>query len=182
MTNLPIEQIGKSQRIASKLQVEPDAKVMQGHFRRQTCLKAVQRMGTLTGKPESIEQLVKDGLNDLAQPSQPASPGFGPAYLAALMWWADDLGTIRGLPLGVQQIARKALVGDIGALRWSADTGQTRCGLLSSGKEGLGQAMIVATARGKAKAGNHAGRRNGGEQVEALIPANAVAPTDIGLP
>ena len=80
MTNLPIEQIGKSQRIASKLQVEPDAKVMQGHFRPQTCLKAVQRMGTLAGKPESIEQLVKDGLNDLAQPSQPASPGFGPAY------------------------------------------------------------------------------------------------------
>ena len=80
MTNLPIEQIGKSQRIAPKLHVEPDAKVMPGHFRSQTCLKAVQRMGTLTDKPESIEQFVIDGLNDLAQPRQPASPGFGPAH------------------------------------------------------------------------------------------------------
>src|SRR6266704_296382 len=99
----------------------------------------------------------------------------------ALMWWADDLGTIRGLPLGVQQIPREAEVFDIDALRWSADTGQTRRGLLSSGKKGLSQPMIVATACGKAKTGNHANRGNGGEQMKALIPANAVAPANIGL-
>jgi hypothetical protein len=80
MTNLPIKQISKSQRIAPKLQVEPDAKVMQGHFRGQTCLKAVQGMRALTGKLEGIEQLVIDGLDDLAQPSQPASPVFGPVH------------------------------------------------------------------------------------------------------
>ena len=70
MTNLPVEQVGESQWLAAHLQVEPDAKVMQGHFRGQTCLKAVQGMRALTGKPEGIEQLVIEGLNDLTQPSQ----------------------------------------------------------------------------------------------------------------
>jgi len=39
----------------------------------------------------------------------------------------------------------------------------------------------MATARGKAKAGDHAGRGHRGEQMQALIPANAIAPADIGL-
>src|SRR5205823_12970441 len=42
--------------------------------------------------------------------------------------------------------------------------------------------VVVATGGSKAKAGNHAGRGNGGEQMKALIPANAIAPADIGLP
>jgi len=70
MTNLPVEQVGESQRLSSKLQVEPDTKVMQGHFRGQACLKAVQRVRALTSQSEGIEQLVVNGLNDLTQPSQ----------------------------------------------------------------------------------------------------------------
>ncbi len=135
MTNLPIEQIGKSQRIAPKLHVEPDAKVMQGHFGPQTCLKAVQRMGTLTGKPKGLEQLARDRFNDLTQSSQPASPVFGPAHLALLVGRADDLGSIRLVPLAMQLIASKAFVGEIDAVCWSAHTGQRRRGKLSSGKK-----------------------------------------------
>ena len=78
-------------------------------------------------------------------------------------------------------LAGKALIGHIDAVSGRADTGQTQRGLLASGKEGLGQAMVVATARSKTKASNHAAWRNGGEQMKALIPANAVAPADVGL-
>src|SRR6266568_4430521 len=181
MTNLPLEQLGKSQRLAPKLHVEPDTKVMQGDFGGQACLKAIQRMGTLTSQPEGIEQRVVRGLNDLTQPSQPASPVLRPAHFAPLVRRADDLRAIAGLPVGMQLIARKAFVSHIDALGWRAHTGQTRCGLLSSGKEGLSQRVVVATGGSKAKASNHAGRGNRGEQVEAFIPANAVAPADIGL-
>lgn len=73
MMNLPVEQVSESQRLSSELQVEPEAKVMQGHFGGQPCLKAIQRVRTLTSQPEGIEQLVVGGLNDLTQPSQPAS-------------------------------------------------------------------------------------------------------------
>ena len=62
MTNLPVEQISESQRLASELHIEPDAKVMQGHFGGQTCLKAVQGMGTLTGKPK--QEILTEALKD----------------------------------------------------------------------------------------------------------------------
>src|SRR5690349_2013229 len=181
MTNLPLEQIGKDQGIAPQLQVEPDAKVMQGHFGRQTCLKAVQGMGTLTGKPKGVEQLAIDRFNDLTQSSQPASPVFGPAHLALLMRRADNLGSILLIPLAMQLIASKACVGDIDALCWNADTGQTWRGLLSSGKKGLGQAVVVTTPCGKPEAGNHPRRGNRGEQMKSFIPANTVAPANSGL-
>src|SRR3989440_12374530 len=181
MTNLPVEQVGESQWLAAHLQVEPDAKVMQSNFRSQACLKAIHGMWALTSQPEGIEQLVIDGLNDLAQPSQPASPRFGPAHFATLMGRADDLRTVTGLPVTMQSIPGEAFVGYIDALSWSADALQTRRGMLASGEKGLSQRMVIATGCGKAKAGDHAGRGNRGEQMEALIPANAIAPADIGL-
>src|SRR5207237_7239239 len=118
MTNLPVEQVSESQGLSSQVQVEPDAKVMQGHFRRQTCLKAMQRMRTLTSQPKGIEQLAIDGLNDLTQSSQPASPGFGPLDLTALMRGADHLSMILLMPVPMQQITCEAKVFHIDALCW----------------------------------------------------------------
>lgn len=70
MMNSPVEQISENQRLTSQLQVEPDAKVIQGYFGGQTCLKAIQCMGTLTSQAKAIEQFVIDRFNDLPQPSQ----------------------------------------------------------------------------------------------------------------
>src|SRR5437660_10547639 len=123
--NSPVKQISESQRVAPKLQVEPEAKVMQGHFRSQACLKAIQSMRTLTSQPKGIEQLAIDGLNNLTQPSQPATPGFRPAHFTALMGRTDDLCTIQVLPALMQPISCKAFVGDIDALGRSTHTGQT---------------------------------------------------------
>src|SRR5256884_7775341 len=138
-------------------------------------------MRTLPRQPEGIEQLIIDGFNDLAQPSQPAPPVFGPAHLAALMGRADHLCAILCLPATMQVIACKAFVGDIDALGWRADTGQARRGMLTRREKGFGQGVVVATGWGKTKASNHASRSNRGEQMKALIPANAVAPADVGL-
>ena len=51
----------------------------------------------------------------------------------------------------------------------------------SCGEKGLGQRMVIATGQSLAKPANHAGRSNRREQMEALIPANAIAPADVGL-
>src|SRR5258708_2255737 len=174
--NSPVKQISESQRLTAKLQVEPEAKVMQGHFGGQTCLKAIQGMGAFTSQPEGIEQLAIDRFNDLAQSCQPASPGLGPAHLTTLMGRTDHFCAVAGLPAAMQLIACKAFVGHIDALSGSADTAQTWRGMLTSSEKGLGQRMVIATARGKAKTGNHPHRGNRGQQMKALIPANAVAP------
>ena len=99
MTTLPGEQLGKSQGITPKLQIEPDTKVMQGDLSRQAGLKTVQGMGTLPSQTEGVVQLVIDALHDLTQSCQPAPPGLGPLLLAALMRRTDDLGPVTGLPV-----------------------------------------------------------------------------------
>src|SRR5947209_20267392 len=100
------------------------------------------RDSLFTSQPEGVEQLAIDGFNDLTQPSQPASPGFGPMNLTALMWGTDHLCPVSGLPVTMQLITCKAFVGQIDALSRSADTVQTRRGKLSRGEKGLGQARV----------------------------------------
>jgi hypothetical protein len=75
---LPLKQVSKSQGLAVQLQIEPDAKVMQPHFSRQTSLKAGQVMRPFSRQAQGVEQLVVDRFDDLPQPSQPATPLFGP--------------------------------------------------------------------------------------------------------
>ena len=74
----------------------------------------------------------------------------------------------------------EAEVFNIDALGGSTDTTQARRGLRSRGEKGVGQNMVIATGGSKSKARNHAERSNRGEQVEALLPADAIAPTAIG--
>ena len=64
MTNSPVKQISESQRLASQVHVEPEAKVMQGHFGGQARLKAVQGMRSLPSEPEGIEQRIVSGFNE----------------------------------------------------------------------------------------------------------------------
>src|SRR5947209_1525784 len=105
-------------------------------------------MGTLTSQPEGIEQFVIDGLDNLPQPSQPASPLFGPAHLAALMGRTDHHCAILYLPAIMQVITSKAFVRHIDALGWCTHAGQARRGMLARGKKGLDQAVVVATRWG----------------------------------
>jgi hypothetical protein len=131
-----------------ELHVKPDAKVKQGDFGRQAHLKAVQRMWTLTGKTKGIEQLVVGRLNDLTQPSQPATPSLGPVHLTALMRRTDDLGPTLLVPEVMHLLARKAFIGHIDALRSRDDTGQRGRRIASHGEKGLSQRVVVATRCG----------------------------------
>src|SRR5436309_891941 len=139
MANSAVKQLSESQRLSSELQVEPDAKVMQSDLCSQACLEAIQRVRTLTSQSEGIEQLVIDRFNDLPQPSQPASPGFGPAHFTALMWGTDHICAVGGLPAAMQQVSCKAFVSYIDALGWGTGAGQARRGRLAHGEKGLGQ-------------------------------------------
>ncbi len=66
-SNLPINQISKSQRSAFELTVEPDAKVMQAHFGSQTGLETTQGMRPFPCQTKDREQFVVDRLDQLAQ-------------------------------------------------------------------------------------------------------------------
>lgn len=182
MTNLPSQQIGESQRLSAKLQVQPDAKIMQPHFGSQASLKAIEGMGSFPNQAEGVEQLVVDGFHDLTQTCQPVPPGFGPFLFTALMGRADNLCGILVKPASMQLISGEAFVGQIDALGGRTGTEQPRAAMVPDGEKGFGQAMVVATGWGKAKASNDSHRRNRGKQMKTLIPANAIAPADIGLP
>ena len=54
MTTLPREQLGKSKRLAAKMPIEPDTKVMQGHFRPQVSLKAGEVVRPFASQAEGI--------------------------------------------------------------------------------------------------------------------------------
>src|SRR5690349_392794 len=100
MKNLPVNQIGKSQRVALKEAIEPDAKVVQTDFRGQACLKSRQGMWTLTSQAEGIEQFFIHRFDQLPQMSQPAAPFFGPSLLTALMGRSNHLGIKTSAPYG----------------------------------------------------------------------------------
>src|SRR5579859_5781239 len=168
MNVLPIKQVGESQWRTSELHIEPEAKVMQGHFGGQARLKAVQGMRPLPRQSKGIEQLIVSGFNDLTQTGQPASPVFGPAPFAPLVRRADDLRIILLSPEAMHLLTGKALIGHIDALRWRTHTGQARGGSVSRGKKGFSQGVDVATGWSKAEAGNHARGSNGGEQMKAF--------------
>ena len=75
----------------------------------------------------------------------------------------------------------EALVGDIGSRRkWTyAREPGVRTG--SHGEEGLCRLLVGARGSTEAKARNHPIWVDGGEQTEALIPPQAVRPSDVGV-
>jgi hypothetical protein len=79
---LPIHQVREGKTGATKLLIEPDAEVVQGHFRRQTSLKAAPSMGTLVAEAEGMMPFVVDGLDELARPGQPAPAPLRPRLVA----------------------------------------------------------------------------------------------------
>lgn len=66
MRKLPSEQIGKGQERSLEMLIQPDAKVVQADFGRQTSLKSGENVWTFS----RVEQLLKNRLNVLTQASQ----------------------------------------------------------------------------------------------------------------
>src|SRR5690348_836973 len=147
--NLPIEQVSKGQWLTTQVNIEPETKVMQTHFGRQTSLKACQIMRPFLPQAEGVEQFVVDRFDDLPQPGQPATPLFGPFPLTALSRGSDDFGSVQLSPLGVRLVSCEALIRHVDAQRLGPDAGQCTGRLSPCRKEGFGQPLIMGTSWAK---------------------------------
>src|SRR5262245_12241216 len=178
--SLPVYQVRKGQPWPAELFIEPDTKIMQRDFCRQTCLKSAEIMGPFAIEAESMPELLLHGLHDLAYSSQPASESLGPRHAAVALRRAEDLGA-RGPPPGlVVGVPLAALVDDIRSTGREALTRQARVGIAPEGKERLRQGLIFGTGRTKAAASDHPPGVDRQEHMEAFLPAQPVAPANIG--
>ena len=143
MTLLPLEHLGKGQRLAAKLDVEPEAKVMQSDFRRQASLKAGKIVRSFASQAEGVEQFVVDGFNHLSQARQPAPPGFGPLLRAALMRSGDDFCPVALTPACMWLLSSKAFIREIDPLGFASHAEQRRRGPRPGGKKGFRQLLIM---------------------------------------
>src|SRR6266516_3081263 len=165
------------------MQVEPDTKIVQSHFRGQTRLKSRQVMRTFTGQTEGIQEFVIDCFDDLPNASQPAPQRFGPAFpLTCLMRRADHLHLLLRLPALLRTSSRKSFIRHICSTSYLPGARQTWCRVLAGSKQGRGQHLIMSTGRSEAKTGNHPVGIDAQQQVEPFIPADAIAPANVGLP
>ncbi len=156
MSCLPLEQLSKSQRSAVELQIEPDAKIVQSHFRSQASLKSRQVMRAFASQAEGVQQLVIDGLNDLPQPGQPATQAFGPVLpFAALMRRSDQIDLILLVPTTSRSLLGLAFVSHIRPLSGQTTAWQLGRRRLASGKQGRSQMLVVRARAPKAETRNH---------------------------
>ena len=63
---------------------------------------------------------------------------------------------------------------------WCAHTKQSGIGSVPQAKEGVSQRLIFGAGRAKSETGDDAHRVNSHEQMEPFVPAQTVAPADVG--
>ncbi len=166
----------------AQMQIEPDAEIVQPDFGRQASLKARQVVRTLTGLAKGIQKSVVDGLNDLSKAGQPASQRFEPVdALTALMRRRHQVHLMLVQPPTSRSFSGKAFACYIAALSRLTCTGQTRGGLLASGKQYGDQLLIMGAGRPKVKPGDDSHRSDTQQQMKAFIPAEAITPPNICL-
>src|SRR5215218_172199 len=176
----PSQQVGKGQTGAAELIVEPDAKVVQGHPRRQSCSQTLKFMGSLPPQPESVEQLLIGVLHYLADACDPPPQAFGPALLAGVAFRRmDNMCPEAFEPPEVVFSSLKALVCNIRTRASRAHADESSVGSGSCSKEGLRKLLVGCGSSCETEARYDPGRVCGGEQAKALIPSQAVGPSDV---
>jgi len=160
--------------------VEPDAKVVQSHPRRQTCSQSLKLIGPLPPQAEDIEELLVDTLHDLTYSSHPPPELFGPGLLARVSFGrVDDLRPVALKPPSVILGALETFIGYIGSPGSRAHTDEPRIRAGSCGKEAFRQLLVGGRSSPKAEARYDAARVDGGEQAETFVPSQAVGPFDV---
>ena len=162
--------------------VQPDTEIMQGHLGRQSGLKAIQLVRALPVQREGMVELVEDGLHHLAYPSQPPAQCFGPRVPAVAPGRTDYPGPVAVPPPLSCRLALKAFVHHVPALGWLPQSGQPGMGSMPEGEEVPGHGLVLDAGWGKAEAGDDPLGIDRKQQVEAFIPAQAVAPANVSLP
>jgi hypothetical protein len=81
------------------MHVEPDTKIVQTHFGRQTRLKPRQVVRTFTSQAEGIQELIVHRFDNVPDAGQKAPQRFGPALLLTrLMRRGHDLDLLQCFP------------------------------------------------------------------------------------
>ena len=163
------------------MMIEPETEVMQSHLRCQAGLEASQGMWAFFCQPKVVVQFLEDRLNDLAQPSHPATQRFRPRMGAGASRPTNDQDAIVCPPVMMPANAFKAGIHHIDATDRLPATWQPLVGVLARGKEGFRQWLIFGAGWREAKASNQASGRDRRQQMEAFIPAQPIAPATNGL-
>jgi hypothetical protein len=139
-------------------------------------------MGPLPPQAEDIEELLVDTLDDLTYSSHPPPELFGPALLARVPFGrVDDLCPVALKPPSVVLGALETFIGYIGPRGSRAHTDEPWIRAGSCGKEAFRQLLVGGRSSPKAEARYDPARVDGGEQAKALVPSQAVGPSDVSL-
>src|ERR687897_1486767 len=176
----PSQQVGKGQTGAAELIVEPDAKVVQGHPPCQASPQTLKFMGSLPPQPESVEQLVIGVLHYLADARDPPPQAFGPALLAGVAFRRmDNVCPVTFEPPEAVLCAFETLVCYVGPLSSRAHADEPSVRSSPHSEEGFRQLLVGCGSSSETEARYDPGRVDGGEQAKALIPSQAVGPSDV---
>src|SRR5512134_3889576 len=179
---LPSNQIGKGEPWAAELRVKPDTEVVQGDLRGQARLEALKGMRTLAVEAKGVLQAAIDRFDDLAQARQPPPPRARPGVTAVALRGTDDDRFVVFSPMLMIGLPFEAFVGEIRSIGRGADAGQPWVGTVACGQEGLGERLVFGAGRPEADAGDDPHGVDSHEHMKALIPAQPVAPADVGKP
>src|SRR5215218_564709 len=176
----PSQQVSKSQAGATELPIEPHTEVVQRHPRCQTSSQASQLVRSLSPEAEGVEQLVVDAFYDLADGGYPPPQALGPVPLAAVaLGRVDDAHSIEIEPTPMVFFALEALVGHVGSRCRRPHARKSGVRSMPHSEEGLGYLLVGGRSGTEAKACDDARRICGHEQTEALVPSQAVGPSDV---
>src|SRR5215207_3624877 len=176
----PLEQVSEGQPRTTKLVVEPDAEVVQRNPGRQASPQPAQLMGSLRAKAKGIVELLVNRLDDLANACRPTPQPLGPSPFApVLSGWAHDARSVEIEPAPMVLFALEALIGHVWPRGRRSHARRPGVRLAAQSEEGFGQRLVFGAGAGET--GDHPRRGDGNEQAEALVPSQAVGPSDVSL-
>jgi enamine deaminase RidA (YjgF/YER057c/UK114 family) len=179
--NSPSHQICELQSRAAELVVEPDAEVVQSYPRRQSGTQTLDLMGTLPPEAEGVEEFVINRLDDLTYPGNPPPQRLGPGLFGVALGRMDHLRPVAIEPAAMVFSAFEAFVGHISSREGRAHADESGVRIGPEVEERLRQWLVGRGGSTEAKARDHSGGLNGGQKEEALLPAQAVGPADVGI-
>src|SRR3954471_17174906 len=132
---LPSQQVGEGQPGTTELLIEPDAEVVQGHPRCQTCSQPLKLMGPLSPEAEGVEQLLVERLHDLADTSHPSPHALRPGIERISFGRMDDARPVALSPAAMVVGSFETLVGYVGSRGGRPCTGKPSVRSSPYGKE-----------------------------------------------
>jgi hypothetical protein len=173
---LPVHQVCEGQPWPTELLIQPDTKVLQRDFCRQTRPKPAELMGPLPVQTPGMTERVGDRFDALPHSCPPAPPGLRPRRLARPLGRTQDLRP-RGLPPpDLLLLSLTARVDHIRPQGWRPDTGPPWWRPAAQGKAGVGPRLVLGAGRPKATAGNAANGSDRQQEGEPGIPPQPLAP------